>query len=87
MPSLLTLEDMWVSIDSDLSSFGCHLSVGALYRVVPVEKGGDFFRPCTTNRLARPSPRYLAMPCLGLPRVNSNAQLGQIFEFWIRIRI
>jgi hypothetical protein len=23
---------------------------------------------CTTNRLALPSPRFLAVPCLGLPR-------------------
>ena len=38
---------------------------------------------CTTNRLALPSPRYLVVPCLGLPRVNSNFQLGQILEFWI----
>ena len=39
---------------------------------------------CTTNRLALPNPRYLVVPCLGLPsRVNSNLQLGQIFEFWI----
>ena len=26
----------------------------------------------TANRLALPSPRYLVVPCLGLPRVNSN---------------
>ena len=40
-------------------------------------------QPSTTNRLALPSPRCLAVPCLGLPRVNSKFQLGQIFEFWI----
>ena len=35
----------------------------------------------TANRLAPPSPRHQALTCLGLPRVNSNVQLGQIFEF------
>ena len=36
------------------------------------------FHVCTTNRLALPSPRYLVMPCLGLPRGLGRARQPQM---------
>ena len=44
----------------------------------PTTRDSLTHRLCTTNRLALPSPRYLAVPCLGLPRGLGGARQAQM---------